>query len=191
MSSKQRWGQLRVATNGTRTASAWNRSLTSWRALGRLVRTLELSAFASRLLLKARNWLYGSSFSALKAMLSGGPVGARGQYGGARSRTVAKSLHPRWEQRLELRLEGGDLNTATGEYDNADAPYTSLRLEVWDRDLLTSDDFIGEVSVPLCPCMDQRTHTYTLPLTDPEGKCSADGGLPEGCTITFDVAYES
>ena len=69
------------------------------------------------------------------------------------------------------------------------APYTSLRLEVWDRDRLSFDDFIGEVMVPLCPLMDGRTHSYTLELTDPEKKCVADTGLSG--SITFKLMYES
>ena len=46
------------------------------------------------------------------------------------------------------------------------------------------------MSVPLCPLMDARTHAYTLPLTDPEGKCAADDGVPTG-EITFELRYES
>ena len=94
-----------------------------------------------------------------------------------------------WNRYLELRLGGGELNSATGEYDNHEAPYTRLRLEVWDRDLLSRDDFIGEVSCPLCPLMDARTHKYELPLTDPEGKSAAEGGVKG--TIRFELKYES
>ena len=111
--------------------------------------------------------IFGRSFSSLAKMLSG----AQWELRAVRRdvlRTRPKTLNPTWNQRLELRLAGGELNVATGEYDNADAPYTSLRIELWDRDLLTSDDFIGEVTIPLCPCMDKRQHTHTLPLTDPE-----------------------
>ena len=92
-------------------------------------------------------------------------------------------------QWIELRLAGGTLDTTTGEYDNGDAPYTALRLEVWDRDLLSRDDFIGEVSCRLLPLMDARTHSYELPLSDPEGKCQAGGGV-QG-TIRFELRFES
>ena len=61
-------------------------------------------------------------------------------------------------------------------------------LQVWDHDLLSRDDFIGEIEISLCPLMDARTHTYTLPLTDPEGKTGADDGLSG--TITFELKYE-
>ena len=46
-----------------------------------------------------------------------------------------------------------------------------------------------QVSISLTPLMDARSHSYTLPLRDPEGKCGADDGVSG--TITFDVAYES
>ena len=64
-----------------------------------------------------------------------------------------------------------------------------MRLEVWDRDRFSRDDFIGEVAVPLCPLMDARTHTYELPLADPEGKSAADGGAVG--IIRFQLRYES
>ena len=89
---------------------------------------------------------------------------------------------------MELRLQGGVMS-ADGEYDNPSAPYTRLRLEVWDRDLLSRDDFIGEVNVSLCPLMDARTHSYSLELTDPEGRSAADGGV-QG-SISFELTYES
>lgn len=93
-----------------------------------------------------------------------------------------------WTQRLELRLGGGEMNEE-GEYDNKHAPFTGLRIELWDRDRLTRDDFIGEVRIPLGPLMDARVHRYELPLTDPEEKCSAEGGVSG--VLTFEVSYES
>ena len=93
-----------------------------------------------------------------------------------------------WDQRLEVRLEGGVLDER-GEYDNNAAPYTALRLEVWDRDFLSRDDFMGEATIHLCALMDSRTHTYTVDLEDPEGRCQADGGVSG--SITVDAAFES
>jgi hypothetical protein len=60
---------------------------------------------------------------------------------------------------------------------------------VWDRDIMSRDDFIGEVGVRLCPLMDGRVHEYQLPLTDPEGKCMAEGGVRG--VLSFELQYES
>ena len=46
-----------------------------------------------------------------------------------KSKICAKTLNPQWKERFELRI-----------YD--DHP-TVLHAEVWDRDLVHSDDFIG------------------------------------------------
>ena len=127
--------------------------------------------------------------TSFRKALRHGPAGKPGQYGGTRSKVISKSLNPVWDSYMEVRLEGGKLDETTGEYDNDSAPYTTLRLEVWDRDLLSRDDFIGEVSVQLLPLMDARTHYYDLPLTDPEGKTGADGGVKG--TIRFELRYES
>ena len=35
----------------------------------------------------------------------------------------------------------------TKHHHNKEAPYTSLRLEVWDNDRLARDQFVGEVTV--------------------------------------------
>ena len=71
------------------------------------------------------------------------PEGPSGQYSRVASRVAKRTLDPKWKQRLELRLGGGALNEK-GEYDNKEAPYTSLRLEVWDNDRLARDQFVGE-----------------------------------------------
>jgi len=57
-----------------------------------------------------------------------GPEGPPGQYGGVYSHVRYKS--PVWNEHLELRLGGGVLNASTGEYENHDAPFTVLRVEV-------------------------------------------------------------
>ena len=89
---------------------------------------------------------------------------------------------------VEVRLQGGTMS-ADGEYDNPGAPWSTLRLEIWDRDAFSADDFIGQVSVPLCPLMDARSHHYDLALEDPEGKSAAANGV-QG-SITFELRYLS
>ena len=116
------------------------------------------------------------------------PEGPSRQYSRVASRVAKRTLDPKWKQRLELRLGGGALNEK-GEYDNKEAPYTSLRLEVWDNDRLARDQFVGEVTVPLCPLMDGRTHTYSVELEDKEGKSQAEGGAKG--RVEFSLQYES
>ena len=43
---------------------------------------------------------------------------------------VTRCLNPDWKEQFDLRMYEGD--------------NTTLHVEVWDRDLLQSDDFIGE-----------------------------------------------
>ena len=77
------------------------------------------------------------------------------------SRPCKGTLNPVWKREyMEVRLQGGTMS-ADGEYDNPDAPWSTLRLEIWDRDAFSADDFIGQVSVPLRPL----TLTLTLTLT--------------------------
>ena len=116
------------------------------------------------------------------------PEGPSRQYSRVASRVAKRTLDPKWKQRLELRLGGGALNEK-GEYDNKEAPYTSLRLEVWDNDRLARDQFVGEVTVPLCPLMDGRTHNYSAELEDKEGKSQAEGGAKG--RVEFSLQYES
>ena len=189
--SDERWGRVRAKQKAAMLASAWRNSVTTWEAAREHVARGEWRAAVTVILRKA-SMVRASSFTQLagmRAALTGGPVGIPGQYAKTYSRVCPKTLSPRWSQYLELRLEGGELDQETGEYDNQHAPYTQLRLELWDRDRLSRDDFIGEVYVRLCPLMDARVHEYELPLVDPEGKCGADGGVTG--SIKFTLQYES
>ena len=163
--------------------------MASWQGAFLALRTGKIGEALRRVFDWVRNLLFGPSFYELKMALSGGPLGHSGQYGGTYSRVRSKTLSPTWNQWLEMRVEGGELDASSGEYDNRSAPYTSLRIEVWDRDRLSRDDFIGEVSVRLCPLMDGRVHAYELPLADPEGMCMADGGVTG--SLRFELHYES
>ena len=90
------------------------------------------------------------------------------------------------EAAARARLRGGALREGRVRYE---APYTSLRLEVWDHDLLSFDEFVGEVTVPLCPLMDGRTHKYSVPLCDPECKSNAPAGARGELQIS--IEYDS
>jgi hypothetical protein len=39
---------------------------------------------------------------------------------------------------------------------------------VWDHDLITANDFIGEATVPLAILMDGRMHQVKVKLEDPD-----------------------
>ena len=122
----------------------------------------------------------------------GGPLGPSGQYARKRTRVRWRSSTPKWDETLELRLPSrtiGDDGSLTGD---TVAPFTKLRIELWDRDVFSHDDFIGEVTIPLTPMLDGRRHRYTLGLTDPE---KVFGGGSWGASlsgeVTLDVALES
>ena len=191
--SSRGWARVRTTDQANHIAKAWKEQLTSWMVVRRdawaHLKRLELGQALMLILGKARGMIRSASFNPFQAAFLGGPVGLPGQYGTTYSRVCPKTLNPTWNQYLEMRLEGGELDAETGEYDNKHAPYTQLRLEVWDRDHLSRDDFIGEVYVRLCPLMDTRVHAYEMELTDPEDKCGADGGVAG--TIKFELQYES
>ena len=85
------------------------------------MREFSLTATLGKAARALATWLRGGQLAAWRSALSGGPVGAPGQYGGVKSRIIKKSLNPVWKQRLELRLGGGVMNE-DGEYDNNQAP---------------------------------------------------------------------
>lgn len=53
------------------------------------------------------------------------------------TRVVKKNLNPAWDQEFELRVLPGDLKSEV------------LSIQVWDKDLIGSDDLIGEATLPL------------------------------------------
>ena len=91
------------------------------------------------------------------------------------------------ETAARARLGGGALNEK-GEYDNKEAPYVAAVGGVGPR-LLSFDEFVGEVTVPLCPLMDGRTHKYSVPLCDPECKSNAPAGARGELQIS--IEYDS
>ena len=192
VSALKGWANVRKQQRAASTTRSLMEELRSWKAIrARLMRfefRAALSSAGHKLYTFVRETIFGASMSVMALAVSAGPQGAKDQYGRTYSHVIPKTLHPVWRQRIEMRLEGGEMND-DGEYDNKHAPYSSLRIELWDRDRLSYDDFIGEVTVHLGPLMDGRTHSYTLDLTDPEGKCVADTGLSG--TVTFELNYES
>ena len=193
--SKSKWGVVRQARARRRVSRTLFALTHSASFALKALRKHDYRAALTRAYAAVVEWLLAKvGAGAMKRIgsftaFSGGPEGPPGQYGGVRSRVSRRSLNPVWKNEwLELRLQGSVMSD-DGEYDNPTAPYTGLRIEIWDNDRLNRDDFIGEVFVPLCPLMNGGTHTHTLPLTDPEGKSEAPNGA-QG-SITFEIQYES
>ncbi|XP_064390828.1 multiple C2 and transmembrane domain-containing protein 1-like [Halichondria panicea] len=67
-----------------------------------------------------------------------------------RSKTIPKSLDPKWMERFGLRLFDGS---------------TTMHIEVWDKDFPRSDDFIGSCTVELSSLKQEVTHRLTLDLS--------------------------
>ncbi|EKX46264.1 hypothetical protein GUITHDRAFT_107875 [Guillardia theta CCMP2712] len=101
-------------------------------------------------------------------VVSKGPPSLPGEYAKVKSRIVSKSLNPKFDQKFKLYLEGGNLSDH-GVYQNHSAPFTMLRVQMFDNDKLSLDDFMGEIRVPLCPLMTCRTLEGWFDLEDPEG----------------------
>ena len=104
-------------------------------------------------------------------------LGPKNQYAKVQSKCIKRTLNPVYNQIFEMHLEGGEIDK-NGKYHNQCAPFTQFRLEMWDRDLLSSDDFMGEITVPLTPLMSCRTMEGWFELTDPEGAYKNDDEKP-------------
>ena len=120
------------------------------------------------------------------------PRGDARQYGRRVSSVVPRTLTPEWNQTLELNL-GGTARTSAGEYgyEQCEAPYSRLRIELWDRDRFQRDEFIGEVTVgPLAMLMDGRVHAFEEALTDPEARTRAPGGKVAG-VLQIELSVET
>tara|TARA_B110001452_G_C15229162_1_gene425875 strand:+ start:106 stop:2529 length:2424 start_codon:yes stop_codon:yes gene_type:complete len=138
----------------------------------------------------------GSDGGILSTAFHGGPSGPKGQYS-RRATAVRRGTNaPKWHQTLELPLPSRTIGSDGTLSGDTVAPLTRLRLEAWDADVLSRDDFIGEVTIPLTPAMDGRVHRFTLPLTDPEGafaglRGGGGGALQPLGELTVEVSLES
>ena len=65
-----------------------------------------------------------------------------------------------------------------GNFLNPDAPFSTLRIEVWhSTGPWAPDVFLGEASIPLVHLMDRDSRSSWIDLSDPQ---SAAKSLPEG-----------
>ena len=130
--------------------------------------------------------------SLLMTAFQAGPLGPASQYARRATRVCRDTSSPRWRETLELQLPSRTVAPDGSLSGDTVAPFTRLRLELWDHDYFSHDDFIGEVTIPLTPLMDGRRHRYTLPLTDPEGAFAGlEAGMPLTGDVTVHVSLES
>ena len=195
-----RWGRLRRQFARASIVSYWRRAPSSPRAVaaalaaGRPALALRRFARLLKFIVRVRRtaWLGVSSYATFATAVHGGPRGDARQYGRRVSSVVPRTLTPVWNQTLELNL-GGTARTSAGEYgyEQCEAPYSRLRIELWDRDRFQRDEFIGEVTVgPLAMLMDGRVHAFEEALTDPEARTRAPGGKVAG-VLRFELSVET
>lgn len=79
-----------------------------------------------------------------------------------RSKTIAHNLNPVWDEQMELTLVSPDLDGV--------AKRTHLFLNVWDEDVISADDLIG---------------TLRIPLSDIRKACSKDGKVDPEAQFHF------
>ncbi len=118
-----------------------------------------------------------SATTSVRQLILKGPVGPENQYAKVQSKCIKRTLNPVYNQFFEMHLEGGEIDK-NGNYHNRNAPFTKFRLEMWDADLLSTDDFMGEITVPLAPLMSCRTMEGWFDLEDPEDAYQNDDEKP-------------
>jgi stromal membrane-associated protein len=59
-----------------------------------------------------------------------------------KTKVIKKELNPEWQEKFELPVDDLD---------------QMLKVQVWDKDLIGSDDLIGETALPLSSLVGQRS----------------------------------
>lgn len=62
-----------------------------------------------------------------------------------KTRVVSKTLSPSWNETITIDISQDDLTNIQ----RGDKLCKNLSLQIYDKDLLTKDDFMGEVTIPL------------------------------------------
>ena len=199
------WARVRLLVSCLTLVVHWRRRATSLAAVRAAIMRRKPIVAAARLYRLARQYVPGLRDEGSDALIGtrssgifshafhGGPLGPVGQYSRRRSRVKHRSSEPRWNQTLELRLPSRPINYDGTHSGNTVAPFTKLRLEVWDCDYFSRDDFIGEATIPLTPALDGRRHRYTLALSDPEGVFAGHGwdACNQDAQVVVEVSLES
>lgn len=149
-----------VDVSGRETVQAehLNGTLTSGDAESREFGTLEVGVIEARGLLAADTNLVGAKTKSdpyCLVRVGNGP--------GIKTRTINGTLDPRWDTGLSFRVS---------------RPNATLDLKVFDEDLLSADDLIGSVKVPLGPLHPtDRPFRSWFPLVPPEGEDGPAGAV--------------
>ena len=114
-----------------------------------------------------------------------GPQQAEDAYGHTASRVCKRTAEPEWGWDFEVGLLEAYIDH-TGTMRNPDAPFQTLRLELWHRLPWKPDRFLGEVSIPLGFLMDLEVHRGWFALSDPQGKVA----LPPRTLLSGEVFLE-
>ena len=124
----------------------------------------------------------------LTRQTSNGPEAPAGSYGHVVSSVRRDTCEPQWQQHFELELEGGVM-TQDGSHACPGAPYSMLRVEVWNRVPWAPDDFLGEATWSLVPLLDFEPHRAWLELTDPQQKANLPGGQKVSGRVLLELVF--
>lgn len=195
------WARVRMITKSLSLIIYWRRRATSMAAIKSALQSRAPSLALHRLTrlvwelglpsLLANTPFFDGQSGVLSSAFRGGALGPAGQYSRRTTSVRYNTSEPKYHQTLELRLPSRTVASDGSLTGNTVAAFTNLRLELWDSDLFSHDDFIGEATISLAPIMDGRRHRYVLKLTDPEDAFAAGEWTSLTGEVMIDVSLES
>ncbi len=80
-----------------------------------------------------------------------------------KSKVIKKTLAPKWDQEFKLYVMGYYFRIVT-LYSFTSSPEGSIQLKMYDKDLFSSDEFMGEINLNLAEYADGELHDKWLTL---------------------------